>query len=314
MAGGILDSDELEAIQAAMGRNKPDADNPLVHAPSIEPIALIAQEKAGERARPDALKIARRWLPMIRAQMRRSLGLELELDVTGAEVVQSRTVRDEIARTWNRVVRTPESGSFLLSVGGPIVERVAGLLLGGEPAEGIPDRPPSPASCGIFTRAGMQIFNALETAWRRERDEAVKLVRELGPAAELRRKLFEQEELLALILDVKSPTEGKIKIFADPSTLVPPPTDTPTTPVPRHIVDRAIGQVPVTLTVHLGQARLSMNAMAQLKPGDLIELDHTSEDLLPVFCEGIPKALARPLIADGALAVEIVTSQLVKGD
>jgi len=61
----------------------------------------------------------------------------------------------------------------------------------------------------------------------------------------------------------------------------------------------------VEVSAVLGVAEMSLERLLSLSPGDIVRLDRSQYDLVPVLIEGISKFLAKPMPRHGAVGVEI---------
>ena len=72
------------------------------------------------------------------------------------------------------------------------------------------------------------------------------------------------------------------------------------------------GGVPLGVTGEIGKAQISVMDLLNLKPGDVIQLDRKTKELLDVHVEGIPKFLGRPGVMDNNYAVKLI--EAIKGE
>src|SRR5262245_30335579 len=100
-----LDAEELAAIRGAIGQALSAAvSSTHTSSPDAMPVALIADDSAGERARPDGLRIVNRWLPLARMRLLRGFGVKVELTTGHAETIAGSFLRDELSSSWTRVL------------------------------------------------------------------------------------------------------------------------------------------------------------------------------------------------------------------
>ncbi len=66
------------------------------------------------------------------------------------------------------------------------------------------------------------------------------------------------------------------------------------------------GQVPLSLSVEIGKAEISVSELLSLKVGDIIQLGRKIKDPLDANIEGMPKLIVKPGTADGNYAVKIL--------
>lgn len=317
MSDAILSPEELEAIQKATGGNKP----PVISAPStdveVSPIALIADDREGERARPRALGIGNRWAPALAARLKRAFNLELEVTVEGAEMADGSYVVREMPSTWCRALLV-EGGkqTLCVQVGGPLVEVVAAILLGAKmdedeepPAE---DRAPSQVARKLFARGGQIILSSLLEVWRDEDSRHLEPIADLARSEALCRHMAEHDPIIVVTIQVEAPVAGRIRLIGPPDAFLSPKPIHAAPTVPREVIASVIGGVGVDLVVELGGASLPMRQVKTLAPGALIKLDRSMSEPVPVRCEGVVKARGQVISQNGNFAVEVVS--LVDGD
>lgn len=66
-----------------------------------------------------------------------------------------------------------------------------------------------------------------------------------------------------------------------------------------------LGQVPVTVSVIAGRARLTLGDVQALAPGSIVELDRLPEDAAEIFVNGVPAATGDIVVVDNVLAARI---------
>ena len=82
-----------------------------------------------------------------------------------------------------------------------------------------------------------------------------------------------------------------------------------TRPAQDETLAQVMDGVPLTLTVDLGEAVLTLQQLTTLSPGQVLTLDRGPHDEVPVLIEGLPCWMGLPVHDDGAIAVEITTRQ-----
>src|ERR1700744_4886174 len=132
----ILDPAELDAIRSAIGGSTTtsarSAQTPLGADADATPIAIIADDRSAERARPDGLKLAQRWAATTRLRLNRMLGVKLDLDDSSGDMPDAPPRKDQLALSWTSCVEVGgRGGRALLSVSGAMIEGLAARLLGG---------------------------------------------------------------------------------------------------------------------------------------------------------------------------------------
>jgi flagellar motor switch protein FliM len=66
-----------------------------------------------------------------------------------------------------------------------------------------------------------------------------------------------------------------------------------------------VSQANVQVTSVLGNVGISVSELLEMKPGDLLRLDRSQEDMVPVNVEGTTKLVGSPIQRNGAFGVEI---------
>src|SRR5580704_7845557 len=98
MSEQLLDAQEMEAIQAAIRETAPRRGM----TPAIEPtrLALIADDRVADVARPVMLALATRWIRVATRVLRAHLPGRWQLDLAGAEIIDGSTAKDELRGGW----------------------------------------------------------------------------------------------------------------------------------------------------------------------------------------------------------------------
>ena len=73
------------------------------------------------------------------------------------------------------------------------------------------------------------------------------------------------------------------------------------------LVANALSNVPVEVVVELGTLQLRLSQLRKLEHGATFTLQGFVDSLVPVYCGGVLKAWARPVVCRGVLAVRIVS-------
>lgn len=301
----ILDPAELDAIRSALGQSTPTSARqaPLGADQPATPIAIIADDRSAERARPDGLKLAQRWAATTRLRLHRLCGVKLDIDGTSVDIADARTLKEQLAASWTACVEVAgRGGRALLTASGPMIEGLAARLLGGNVSNS--DRPPSPAALRVFTRAGETIVGALVDAWRDEQSCEPRATHD--GVDEWRRDVGDSDLLVVVTLTVAGATSGRVRLLCAPQTLLLPPPALKVVPASGETIRAVLGEVPVEMRADLGRVKLSMSELKRLQPGAVILLDRAVGDPLPVFCADKLVGFGRALVARGALAIQIV--------
>lgn len=283
----------------------------------VSPIALIADDREGERARPRALAIANRWAPLLTSRLKRAFNLELEISVEEAAVTDGSFLLRDLPMTWNRCVLVDGGKELLIvSVGGPLVEVIAAILLGakmdGDQEPPPEDRAPSPVAKKVFSRGGKMVVSSLLEIFRDEDHRPLQTL-ETAEASETRwRQLSDSDPIIVTTLKVASPVAGQIRVIGTPEAFVAPRPMQASPTVPREAIADVLSGVAVELSVELGGACLPMRQVKSLAPGVLVKLDRSMSEPVPVRCGGVLKARGQVISQNGNFAVEIVS--LVRGN
>lgn len=311
MAGQVLDEAELAALRTAISQSSAAQARPeTMAAKQAVPVALIADDRAGESARPQSLKIAQRWATLAKKRLAQALRLKLELEVAGVELIQGALLRDELAGSWTRQLEVSgRSGRVLLAVSGGLIEAVAAILLGdaSQGSGAAIERAPSAASIGVFARAGDVLSAALADAWQEEQSTEVMPCRDPSKREAFLREVLKSDSILTVTCELKGPGLGRARLIGRPETFVVPMSRVRPVTVSQETIEAALGDVEVEILVELGRARMKMSELARLQLGALITLQQATDALLPVRCAVVVKGFGRPVISRGAMAVEIVT-------
>lgn len=306
----MLEADEIEAIRAAIqqahapsapaGGNAPG----LGPQPAATPIALISGNRTAERARPNGLRLASRWLRAIEKQLAYSSGIRVSLNVASVETIDGATARTQTQAAWLGGITVGEDLA-MVAVTGPIVEQIVARMLG-DASEKIPsgERPLSALSRRLFTMSGQGIASALIEAWAEELGVTCK-PSPPEAADPWRHALSDGETVVVITLSCASPT-GSFRLIARPDTLAGPDGATDTASLPGLAIEQVLGAVPVDVRVELGRAKLTMYELGELEVGAVIPLDRLIDDTVPILCAGVVKAHGKPLAARGGIAVEVV--------
>ena len=298
-------AEELDAIQAAISQTarKPGS------APTIDamPVALIADDRNAERARPNGLRIGNRWATLARERLQRLTGATVEAEVVGAEIVEAGSLRDELGIAWARCIdAVGRPAPAVVTVNGPIIDALSALLLGGRPEGGRGNaRRPSPASLRLFYKAGLILCDAAATAWREEQSCDVVVSADQARVDKWRREVKDDDLVVVVTMSMGEPTAGILRFIARPEALVIPPPAFEGIPAPSGSVEDALGGVPIEVRVELGKIRITMNELLRLQPGALIPLHKFVDDPLPVALAGKVKAYGRAIVTRGVMAVEL---------
>ncbi len=315
MAETPLDPQELEAIQQAIREASVSPSRPSsASLEDVTPLALIADDRAAELARPAGLRIGERWANAAARKLRHQVHTDLDISVVNSETVEGGAARDELATMFCCTVEaTDRGGRALVALGGPMIESLAARLCGATRDEEASDdddedRAPSATALSLFRPTGESLVAALATSWSELQNCVVKVDVDQARVAQSRQALLESDLLVAVTLSVSGGLRGRMRLFAQPKTLVPPAAPIEAIPAAPGAIDDALGGVPVELSVELGRARISIRDLSALQKGAVLPLSQFIDDPLPITVGGVIKAYGRPVVYRGVIAVEVVSA------
>ena len=298
----VLNPEELAALRDAFLESSQGSPEPA--APQyVMPVALIAEDRAAENARPAAMQIGHRWAEVLRPRLSKLCGPGVEIDRVLVEVLEPGTLREEFLHAWISgisVVGRPRPA--LVTATGPIIERVAARLFGADDEEPPVERPPTEAALRAFEQAGHSFVRGLMRALSEEQSC---LVQPLGDAARVWEQLRDENEP-TLVVTLGLGAFGQLRLLSGSETLLPPPARPRLRAAPDGAIERVLSEVPVEVRVELGKTTLTMTELRALQPGVVLVLRQPEEDMVTVECAGVTKAYGRAVNERGAFAVEIV--------
>ena len=188
------------------------------------PLALIADDRAAESARPAAVKVATRWARAIARPLRHLIGVEPEIHVLSADTVDGASLRDDLLTMWHQTI-SPRGrpGSAIVGVGGSMIEALAARLLGAGREEIVEERAPSATALRLFAPVGRMLTEALCSAWSQEQQCEVWVVREPARVELAQRALTDADVAIQVGLTINGEVTGHLVCLAKPETFVAPP-------------------------------------------------------------------------------------------
>lgn len=313
MDKGALDPQELAALRGAMkAASASVAERPATA--EARPIPLIADDRAAEGARPNALRLGKRWATRVEKRLHHLLGVKVDVGVLDAETVEAETIQDALATSWTRMFQPAGRAEGVIAASGAMIEDLAARLLGARdvkkpddaPAADAPLRAPSPAARRLFGPVGDACAAALVEAWAEMLPGAATITDGVAAAETWGRALRASDLVNVLTLDVKGAAPGQLRLYARPEMLVSERPPIEAIPAPPGAIEEALGAVPVEVEVELGRAKTTLAALAALRVGQVITLDKFIDDPLAVRCGGRVKAFGRALVVRGVMAVTVV--------
>lgn len=304
MSEAALDPEELEAIQAAIRQTAPARIQTTASGPEpTGPLALIAADRDAQTARPRLLQLARDWARALERVLRGHLNGECEINVIDAEIVDGRALRDELRTMWKGVARpVARPGYLVVAVGGAIIETAAALRCGLQKPATTAQRDPSVVALRLFDPVGRSITSALGRAWKDRED--IDLTVDEDPTDGLN-TLVETDLVVAATVTINGAATGRLRLFTPPTTTLPPPESLEAVRPQADLVREVLGQVEVEVRVNLGAVELTLAQLQKLRPGQTLTLQSFVDSAVPVYCGGVVKAMAKPVVTRGVLAIEI---------
>ncbi|MBI4510282.1 MAG: FliM/FliN family flagellar motor switch protein [Deltaproteobacteria bacterium] len=304
----FLDGEEFAAIREALSSSQAKRRSGAQERVQLDasPVALIAEDRAAERALPDGQKIVDRWISEVKIVLGRMFGKDLECVHGMAETVDSNGVKRALEKAWIvRVEIAGRRGVCLLAVSGPLLEATAVQRFGGEVIPTGTGRNPSGTVLSLFAPLGHALARTLGEAWKELQGATV----EFGDddmALERGRRALELAKLSVVIeIHVHGNVEGSLRIVASPEMLAAPPRALDAVPAEPGAIALALGGVKSLLRVELGRFRISLKKLRKLKPGTVLTLDRFVGDRLPVRCAGVLVGQGKAVLSRGAVSVEM---------
>ena len=295
-----LDLAELEAIQAAIRQSAPVTMSATADdAADVAPLPLIATERHAQAARPRLGDLASRWARRLSRTLRAFVG-DVSVESMGTEVLDARSLGDELRSMWIGVVHGPGKLAMVVGIGGELVEAAAARRCGGASAG--TGRDPSALALRLFGPVGDAALGALDAAWQEL--DASPLTTVSTSAATVGRALG-ADSVLAATLNVGGRSPGRIRVFVRPELILPATEECARIAPANDAVAAALGGVTVEVRVELGTVTIPMSELRRLGPGSQLTLPIFVDDALPIYCGDVLKAWGRPVVTRGVLAVEI---------
>ncbi len=305
MSDGLLDAAELEAIQNAIREVAPKRGGASGLDPDVEPtrLALIADDRSVEAARPVLLTVMNRWVRRATKALRNALPGTWQLDVVGAESVDGQNAKEELRGAWI-AGGTCGPSELVFAVQGAVIDIAAAKRCG---ASGEPDsdgsRPPSAISLRLFQPVGKTVFESLAPSWQEIFDAELEMSNDLGIVA----RLIEARTVVRATLTFSGSVNGRVMIYARPELLVPKPQALAAVRAEKLSVANALSNVPVELVAELGTLRMSLGKIRSLERGSMHALPNFVDSRVPVYVAGVLKAWAKPVVCRGVLAIQIIS-------
>ena len=299
VSDSLLDPEEMEAIQAAIRESAPSRRGAQL---DIEPtrLALMADDRMAEAARPVLIGLANRAVRAASRGLKAHLPGSWQLDVVTAEVIDGASAKDELRGGWIAGLRTDET-ELLVAAHGGVIDVAAARRCGAELPTSDPNRPPSAVSLRLFQPCGRSLLDAWSTAWKEVFSTELTASSDLGIVS----RLIDSRSVVRIALTFSGSVTGRVQVYARPEILVPRPTALAAFKANALRIAAALANVPVEVVVELGSLRLALNELRNLDPGATFTLQGFIDSRVPVYCQGVLKAWARPIVCRGVLAVQI---------
>lgn len=301
MSDALLDAEEMEAIQAAIRESAPPRRGPgsIDHEPTR--LALIADDRMADAARPVLIGLANRAVRFAQKALKNHLPGVWQLDVVGAEVVDGASAKDELRGGWIAGLRSGDA-EMLVATHGAVID-VAAARRCGAPATmtSDPNRAPSNVSLRLFQPAGRALLDAWSASWKEVFSTDMAASADLGIVS----RLIEARSVVRLVLTFSGAMSGRVSVYVRPEVLVQRPVALAAFKADALRIAGALANVPVEVVVELGTLRLRLRELRKITPGQTYTLQGFVDSRVPVYCGGVLKAWARPIVCRGVLAVQI---------
>lgn len=302
MSDSLLDPAELEAIQNAIRETAPKRASGFD--PDVEPtrLALIADDRTAEAARPLLMTVMNRWVRRASKALRNYLPGTWAIDVVGAETVDGQQAKEELRGAWI-AGGTCGTAELVFAVQGPVIDIAAAKRCGASAPESETTRTPSAISLRLFQPVGRTLFESLGPSWQEIYDH------DLTPSGDLMivQRLIEARTTVRVTLAFSGSVAGRVQIYARPEALVPKQAALAAIKAKSQSVASALSNVPVELVVELGTLRMSLGKIRSLERGSTHVLPNFVDSRVPVYVAGVLKAWAKPVVCRGVLAVQIIS-------
>jgi flagellar motor switch/type III secretory pathway protein FliN len=294
----MLEPEEMAAIQAAIREQAP----PRRSAPDLEPtrLALISDDRVAEQARPVLIGLANRAVRTCTRGLKSHLPGAWQLDVVAAEIVDGAQVKDELRGGWIAGLAAP-GVELVVAAHGGVIEIASARRCGAPAPTTSPDRVPSPVSLRLFQPAGKAILDGWIAAWREVFPTELAASSDLGIVA----RLLDARSILRVTLAFAGGVTGKTHVYVRPEMLVQAPAPLAANRITTPAIAAALANVPVDIVVELGTLRMKLSELRGMGPGATFTLQGFVDSRVPVYCAGVLKAWARPIVCRGVLAIQI---------
>jgi len=301
VSDGLLDPAELEAIQAAIRETAPRRSTAA--ALDYEPtrLALMVDDRTAEAARPVLISLATRAIRAATRELKPHLPGSWQLVVVGAEILDGNTVKEELRGGWVAGLRSTDDGELVVAAHGGMIDIASARRCGATLPTTDTNRPPSVLSLRLFQPAGCAVLEAFTHAWHEMFASDLAASADLGIVS----RLIESRTVVRVALSFSGSVSGRLQIYARPETLVPRPSALAAFKANAQRIASALANVPVEVVVELGTLRMRLCELRRLDRDATFTLQGFVDSRVPVYCGGVLKAWARPVVCRGVLAVQI---------
>lgn len=291
----------MEAIQAAIREAAPRRTTSTPTDCEPTRLALIVDDRTAEAARPILMALAARVARMATRQLRAHLPGNWQLDVIGAEILDGTAAKEELRGGWVAGARASDDTELVIAVHGGVIDLAAARRCGASAPTTDPDRVPSSVSLRLFQPAGRAFLDCWIAAWREMFSSEIVVSSDLAIVS----RLIEARTVVRVALAFGGAASGRAQVYARPEGLVPRPSALAAFKANALRIASALANVPVEVIAELGTLRLSLGELRKLAPGATFTLEGFVDSRVPVYCGGVLKAWARPVVCRGVLAVQI---------
>ncbi len=295
-----LEAAEIEAIQSAMRESAPRTSKGSADTTPTR-LALIADDRTAESARPVLLGLATRTIRSITRGLKPHIPGTWQLDVAGAEIIDGAAVKEELRGGWVGGMRSSDDAELVVVAHGGVIDIAAARRCGASAPTSDTNRAPSALSLRLFQPAGKSVLDACSAAWGEVFSS------ELAPSADLGmvQRLIEARSVVRVALQFSGGVSGRIQIYARPDGLIARPGALAAFRANAQKIASALSHVQVEVVVELGTLRMKLRELRRLENGSQFTLQNFVDSRVPVYCGGVLKAWARPVVCRGVLAVQI---------
>lgn len=300
MSEAQLDPEEMAAIQAAMRESAPRRTS----APSdVEPtrLALISEDRIAEIARPALIALATRAARIAGKSLRPFVPGTWRLDLVGAEILDGNLVKEEMRGGWIAGLAGPDGAELAVSVHGAVIDLAAAKRCGAEAPTADADRTPSSVALRLFEPTGRVLGESWAQAWQDQFSTKLTASGDLGIVS----RLLDARSVVRVALVFGGSVSGRAAAYCRPELLAPRPAALAAFKANSERIANALANVSVEIVAELGTLQMRLSELRSLEPGARFTLRGFVDSRIPVYCEGVLKAWARPVVCRGMLAVQI---------